>query len=278
MEPKRLGALPRTPRWREVVALLRDVKSSTAQIVSATAVAARVGLERAKGDEGLSYSFWLLCQIPLAARQDSFAGALRSVGLDVPDAPSAFDIAACFTQAVDSHLRLTGGRTDIGEMAQMAAAESLTSLPAGGEKGLFSTPAEDVQNAFRAHSTKTRFGYFAQDFFARFVNRLLAYHLSRELSNHVGPNQRFASISEHEQFKKGLERYCRQAARIVREYAGAWYSKTNYVSGITLLKAKRFVAHAMGKLSDELARRKGRVLASDARDEVRDEVARRDRR
>jgi len=254
----RLGVLPRTRRWREVVALLEQADSRTSEIACSTALATRVGLERAKSDEGLSYGFWLLCQIPLAARQQNFVEVLRSIGLDVPDTPSTFDIAASLAQAVDSHLRATRRRTHIGAMARMAAAESVMALPSRRERGLFSTSAEDVQDAFRDHSTKKRFGYLAHDFFARFANRFLAYHLSRELSNHVGEGRRFSNIAEHEQFKDALELHCHQTARIVRDFAGSWHSKTNYESGITPLKAKRFVAHAMTKLSDELSRREGR--------------------
>lgn len=257
MGHSRIPHLPRTRRWNDVVALLADGGSSTGQIASATAHAAQVGFERAKGDEGLSYAFWLLCQIPLAARSKDFGRALQDLGLDVPDSPSAFDVAAGFSQAVDSHLRQNRSRTDIGEMAELAAAESLTALGSGGPRGLFSTHAEDLQETFRSHSTKTQFGNFAHDFFSRFANRFLEYHLSRELSNHVGEGRRFNNISEHEKFKAGLELHCRQAAQIVREFAGAWHSKTNYESGITPRKAKGFVAHAMTKLGDEFSRRQG---------------------
>ena len=255
MGHNRLHVTAQTRPWRKVVGVLEDPGSGTAEIASATAVAARVGLQRAKGDEGLSYSFWLLCQIPLAARQDDFGKSLQALGLDVPEAPSGFDVAAAFTEAVGSHLRRVQGRTDIGEMGQRAAAECLTAAATGAAKGLFSTEAENVQDTFKERSTQKQFGYFAQDFFARFVNRFLEYHLSRELSNHVGEGRRFGNISEHEQFKAGLELHCRQTARIVREFAGAWHSKTNYESGITPRKAKRFVAHAMTKLGDELSRR-----------------------
>ena len=258
MGHNRLHVTPRTRLWRNVVRVLEDTGSQTAEIASATATAAHIGLERAKGDEGLSYSFWLLCQIPLAAKQADFGKALRALGLDVPDSPSAFDVAAAFTEAVESRLRQTRGRTDIGEIGQLSAAECLTATATQGPKGLFSSEAENVQNTFAERSTQKNFGYFAQDFFARFTNRFLAYHLSRELSNHVGKGRRFANIAEHEQFKEAMELHCRQSARIVREFAGAWHSKTNYESGITSLKAKRFVAHAMTKLSDELSRREGR--------------------
>lgn len=257
MGHNRIPHLPRTRRWNDVVALLADAGSSTGQIASATTNAAQIGLQRAKGDDGLSYAFWLLCQIPLAARSQDFGRALQDLGLDVPDSPSAFDLAAGFSQAVESHLRERRSRTDIGEMAELAATESLTSLASGGPQGLFSTPAEDLQDTFRSHSTQTQFGNFAHDFFSRFANRFLEYHLSRELSNHVGEGRRFSNIAEHEEFRDGLELHCRQAAQIVREFAGAWHSKTNYEYGITVRKAKGFVAHAMAKLQEELARREG---------------------
>jgi len=258
MGHNRLHVIAQTRLWREVVGTLEDHDSGMADVASATATAAQTGLQRAKGDEGLSYAFWLLCQIPLAAKKADFGKGLRGLGLDVPDAPSTFDVAAGFTEAVESHLRRTRGRTDIGEIAQLAAAECLTATATQALKGLFSSEAENVQNTFGGQATQKNFGFFAQDFFARFASRFLAYHLSRELSNHVGEGRRFANISEHEQFKEAMELHCRQTARIVREYAGTWHSKTSYESGITPRKAKRFVAHAMTKLSDELSRREGR--------------------
>ena len=258
MGHNRLSVLAQTRPWRKVVGVLEDAGSRTDEIASATATAARVGLQRAKGDEGLSYSFWLLCQIPLAAKHADFGKALRALGLDVADSPSGFDVAAGFTAAVESHLRQIRGRTDIGEIGQLAATECLMATVSQGQKDLFSTEAENVQDTFGERSTQKSFGFFAQDFFARFANRFLAYHLSRELSNHVGEGRRFGNIAEHEQFKEALELHCRQTARIVREFAGTWHSKTNYESGITPSKAKHFVAHAMTKLSDELSRREGR--------------------
>ena len=108
MGHNRLGILPKTRRWREVVALLEDAGSRTTQIASATVNAAQTGLQLAKVDEGLSHAFWLLCQIPLAAKQRNFAKALRDVGVDVPDEPSTFDIAA----GVPLLLRQNTQRTD----------------------------------------------------------------------------------------------------------------------------------------------------------------------
>jgi hypothetical protein len=63
----RLGRLPATKKWKQVVALLA-YGASTEQIAGASAEAAENSLEHARHDLALVQSFWLLTQIPLAAR------------------------------------------------------------------------------------------------------------------------------------------------------------------------------------------------------------------
>ena len=122
----RLGNLPRTRKWRQVVALL-DSGAATDQIAAATLDASKHGLEEAARDPTLAYSFWLLTQLPLCARKSDYSEELRKLGIPVADDPGLLDLVGAFTDSVDAHIRLIGGRTDLGEMAQMGAAESLTS-------------------------------------------------------------------------------------------------------------------------------------------------------
>lgn len=153
---------------------------------------------------------------------------------------------------MDAHFRRKGGRTDIGEMAQLAAIESLTSLVGQRSKSLFGTTPAEVQKAVHDFSTKKGFSTLAHDFFSRFTQRFLTYHLSRELSNHVGGNGRFADPSEHTQFVRLIETHCRETAVIVREFSGGWYSKANFEDGISESKARNFVNYALTKLRREL--------------------------
>jgi len=251
MGHSRLGTLPDTSRWRNVVGLIAG-NADVAVVADATMDAAQRGLEVAARDEGLRQSFWLLSRIALAARQDDFAAALKEVGVAVPAEPSVLNIVAGFTDAVDRHLRDSRGRTDIGEMAQMAATECLTSVLTERSRSLFGTTAAEVKDAVRSCSTKAGFSEFAHDFFARFTQRYLTYHLSRELPNHVGPDQRFSTPSEHTEFVDHLRTHCRQAATIVPEFAGGWYSKANFEGGITPAKARGFVHVALKKIRREL--------------------------
>jgi hypothetical protein len=78
----RLGRLPATKRWQQVVSLLVQ-GASLEQIAGASAEAAESSLKHARRDPALLRSFWLLTQIPLAARSPNFRDGLKSLGLHV---------------------------------------------------------------------------------------------------------------------------------------------------------------------------------------------------
>jgi hypothetical protein len=249
----RLGRLPRTVKWNQVVSLI-DSGASTAEIALVALDASRKGLQAASKDPTLIYSVWLLTQIPLAAKGQNFFEELRQRGLKVSRQPTLMEVVGAFTNAVDTYTRRQGARSDLGEMAQLAAVESLTKLAGEKTRSLFRAAPEDVQRAVRSFSTTKEFGTLGRDFFSRFLGRYLTYFLSRELSNHVGPGQRFANIQEHSAFNQALDLYCRQAARIVKEFAGGWFSKANYEGGIDLKKAGDFAFVALKKIRSELAK------------------------
>ena len=249
----RLGTLPRTRQWIQVLDLIGG-GAGTPVVAAATMDASERGLISAAKDPGLVYTVWLLTQVPLAARSKDFVARLRKLGLKVSDSPSLLEVVGAFTGAVDAHLRRTGGRTDLGEMAQMAASESLAALGTPANASLFETTAADVQQTIKSFSTTKQFSTLAGEFFTRLSRKYLTYFLSRELSNYVGGDGRFSNIDRHAEFNQGLDLYCRQASRIIEEFSGGWFSKGNFEGGITQAKAAAFVHIALKKLRAELAK------------------------
>lgn len=280
MGHKLYEGMARTPRFKRVVALLGEsaggggapgvAPGGIEEIADATLTASDEGLERAKLDEGLAYCVYLMTQVTQAARDNDFIRALASTGVTVPNRTfglsgatahgaadsaqqySIYDLVSGFTAAVDRHLRHTRSRSDIGELAQLAASESLTALCRPRADTLFGSSEESVQQSLRALSTKKGFGTLAHDFFARLTRRYLEYYLSRELSNHVGRDRRFANAREHNEFLKRLDTHCRVATGPMRQFAGEWYSKHNFQKDLTLKKTKGFMAHAVDKVRGAL--------------------------
>ncbi|MGO9061870.1 MAG: hypothetical protein ACLQU2_31545 [Candidatus Binataceae bacterium] len=252
----RLGTLPKTQKWNQVVSLIAG-GAEVEGIAAASAEAAQNGLERASQDEGLAHVFWLLAQIPQAARGDNFSERLRELGLDVSSEPTLLEIVAAFTRAVDGHVREGGKRTDLGEMAQLAGSETLASLVGRELPSLFGPTAADVRLAVARLGTSDRFSILARDFFSRLTSRSLGYFLSRELSRDVGPNKRFAAIGEHGDFNAALDLHCREASRIIKEFSGGWYGKTlQQDKAITRDEARSFAHVAFKKLRAELRKRR----------------------
>jgi hypothetical protein len=247
----RLGKLPRTRRWKEVIDLIGG-GAGAATVAGATLDAVDKELTSAANDVGVVRTVWLLTQLPDAARAEHFGVAIRALGLNVSDAPTSVEIASAFTEAVDRHIDSQRARTDLGEMAQMAAVESLAGTLRERTASLFGTTADDVQRELGKLATEKQFGTFARDFFSRFSERFLTYFVSRELPRQVGPDRRFLSSSQREEFNKALNLHCRQASKIVESFAGGWYSKARFERRLTEPQVARFVAYALKKVRLEL--------------------------
>ena len=215
-------------------------------IAGATLEASKQGLKTAARDPALIQSFWLLTQFPLCARRPDFLAELTKIGVNITAAPTLFELVGSFSDAIDAHIDQVGGRTDLGEMAQLGAAETLTTVLGDRVESLFGSTPDDVRRELARMGTPANFSSLARDFFARLSERYLKYFLSRELSNQL------AGVKEGQQFREALALHCRQASKIVEKYASDWFSKANLEGGITPKKAARFVSHAVTKLSAEL--------------------------
>jgi hypothetical protein len=228
-----------------------------AAIAAATSAAAERQMTDASNDQAVKHSVWLLTQIPAAARKNDFAAELRALGLQVSKQPTLMEVGSAMTQAIDRRVGRNRGRSDLGEMAQFSAVESLVAVAGRAMPDLFGPATEKTKSALGGLGTVKQFAVLARDFFSRLARRQLSYFLSRELSNHVGTNSRFHSIREHQAFESALDLHCREASRIIKEFSGQWYSKQMYEGGIDEAAAGRFAHVAFSKLREELRYRRG---------------------
>jgi len=108
----RLGRLPQTRNWRDVVGLL-GAAAPADRVAAASARAAEGSIGRAASDPALTHAIWLLTQLPLAARAQDFPGALRGLGLDIDRSPTLLGAVGAFTmrltaKQLGSAFRLSG--------------------------------------------------------------------------------------------------------------------------------------------------------------------------
>jgi hypothetical protein len=192
----RLGAIPKTRKWNELVqqvagfGLTGNVAAAAASIdaiAAQTLDAAQRGLERAAGDSGVCYTVYLITQLARASRTSNWEGALSEHGINVSHVTSVFDFTSEVQDAIDRYIsRNPSGATDLSEIAQQSVGEAITSLAGPRTASLFSGSSADVQKAIRSLSTKKGFGELGQRFFGRFVARFLNFYLSRVTAATLG--------------------------------------------------------------------------------------------
>ncbi len=251
----RLGKLPKTREWRDVVELL-TANADVAELAAAVAIAAEGELTSARGDPVLGNTVWLLTQLPLAARTERFAAEIGMLGFSPGSEHSLLAIVAGFSDAVERQSAGASGHTDLGELARQAASESLASLVGSQMPGLFGDGPNDLRIELAKFATKDRFARLTRDFFARLTNKTLDYYLSRVLADHVGPDRALTTLQDQSRFRAALELHCNEASKIVEQFAGGWFSKANYQGTLTQRAAQNFSDYALKKVRDELRARR----------------------
>lgn len=278
----RLGPIPKTRPWNAVVAafargaagsrapgegiggtgnsevgtedaaaLAPFDRERVAGVADQTLQAARGGLERAKDDPGLLYSVYLLTQVALASREANWHQRLEGLGIHLDSDASLLDLTAEFQGAIDDWLARRHHRSDVSEMAARAATDALATLTSPKAQTLFGDSGEELRLAVRPLSTKAGFADLGQVFFGRFISGFLNFYLSRVTAAHLGDG-RLHQVGDITAFNRVLDTHCRESAQIVRDFAGQWYSKTQYEKGISLENTAGFVAVALSKLQEEL--------------------------
>lgn len=260
----RLGSIPKTQKWTAIVARIAGEQPPTTQgmidaevirVAHQTLDAAQVGLEKAIDDAGLRYTFYLLTQIVLAARHRDWQERLLGIGIHLSEDATPFDLTTEVQNAIDNHIAAHGRPTDISEIAQKAAGEAMATLAGPKAVTLFGSGRDELKRAIRELSTKSGFAQLGQIFLGRFMARFLNFYLSRITAAHVG-GERLHQVGDLSQFNELLKTHCEQSARIVHDFCGEWYSKTEFREGINLDNTSRFMAVALKKLQDELKRQR----------------------
>jgi hypothetical protein len=238
---------------------LLQSEGDAATIASATIQAAEHGFRRAATDEGVARVTWLLAQLPFAACRRDYTRRLAALGFAIDGEPNLLEFLSAFTDAIDGHLRRDGGRTDLAEMAEMAATETLTVVLGTCRRSLLhgASPGA-LRRGLGSLATTGLFGNLVRDFFACLVRRHLTFFLSRELSNHVGTGRRFTDIEEHARFNSAIDLHCRKAARSLQDFAARWAEDTDWAQGIPLDHARQLAWVALERLHAEL-RKGGRM-------------------
>lgn len=249
----RLGRLPKTKLWNEVVALLDRQPNDVPGIAAAVLDASAEALERPSTIAAASRSFLVLLELAEAAQRGELVAALQRLGVDArPDTPLLGALAEVGERARQADI--SGGSDNFADFGNLALRRALLETM-GAESSLFGSSVEDLESAFRRHTRGDGFGRLTKLFFGDFIARSLRSALDCEQSRHVGAGEAFADVGESRAFSDALDRYARETAFIVQRFASDWYARHRWQQQERLGKrhARAFTAVALKKLRSDLA-------------------------
>lgn len=250
----RLGGLPRTQRWRHVIASIADGSTPPDEVARAITEAADDRLDALQGDLSLSYLYWLLTRITWLARHDSFLSDLEAEGVPLPEHVSGLSFLGKLGKLASREVRRRAMPSLFSELALRAFKEAVGKAIHDRSNTLFGTTLDDVRVAFKEVSSPREFSRLARDFFTRYLSGLFGFIISKESSNQVGWTRGFRDPTALVEFQSKLGAYCHQVTQILEEFSGEWYSKHNWLGDITEKEAQRFVAYAITKVRSEIRR------------------------
>lgn len=233
MGHQRLGILPATKAWREIVAYIANGNVSVGALTGFVLDACDKSFEVASDDPAFKEALYLLCKIPMAAKAENLQVSLKELGIDVPSNPTRTDIVVGFDQAIEKiqHSN-TKGITDLSELAKNAGAAVLNTLlakpPPPPQLELWGEAKSGTHMILREAATPDGFCDLAQSFFATFGKNNIEYFVSRELPRHLGQSGFCQSIPDMLLFEQNNTQHNNEASMIMRTFAREWYAKANY--------------------------------------------------
>ena len=249
----RLGKLPKTYRWQQVIDLLEQA-ASIPELAQAAFDAAQRGLLRVPKDQGFTQTLTTIFEFIDGLQSKDPVGGLRQKGFDIPNDATLFDYISSFKERADAAVSGVRSRSDVAEIAQNSFTRTVFEGVAPSLPTFFGAAPGDVQKALQADLKGQPLAKTMHEFFVTFTQQYLNYYLSRELPYHVGQGKTLPNINSHSEFNDALDLYVRQTVRITDEFTPGWFGKARYEGRLSHESVARFAHVAFKKIRGEFSR------------------------
>lgn len=249
----RVGRLPKTKKWTQVVEAIKADEKQLSRIANETIEATGRDISKLSDDPSVYYPFFILSQIISKIDSKNFFDELNKLGINSHDITSTLDFINRISEFVQEEIRKNGNPKDlVSEIALKAFTESLTRVSFGESQSIFGSSIEDIRKAISKYKSPERFAELARIYFSTFLNRYLQYYLSKETSNLVNPEYGFQNIGHLNGFDESIKTYSFQSSKIIEDFAGGWFSKKKWLGELNENEIRSFLYVAFKKLKAEL--------------------------
>lgn len=256
MGHERVGALPKTARWRNIVL---DLSSAAVSPMEATDIAART-LQNVRRryhgtmyDEGVKAAFFFLVALSANANSKDPREGLSSVGIRVRGSPTPLRVTKAAHEFIEAHRQ----SPEYARIAKYATGDALAKWHRANrpnQSPLFDLP-EVPYEVWRKAGSGSGFSELARLFFASFTERYLKYFLEREASEAV------RDIGERRLFERNLDKaidiisqHAFETSKVTQSFAAGWFNKHAAKEIPSEETVKNFLRLAFEKMAEELRR------------------------
>ena len=253
MGHERIGALPKSQEWRDLVAQIAataEAPETVVAVATTTLHKVRARFDRIHEDPGFQAAFGFILGLSAPSLGNRSADFVPEINLSRD--PSPIRLAAEMGSWVDLH----ADSREYAELGKRAAADVITFWTRRSEKqgDLFGGERAAVRIWAGARNGGA-FSELCRVFFGKFTEHYLKYFLDREAS------AKLPTVEARERFAASLEQHIDDVARhsfetthIAQSFAAGWYNKHAQREPPTDKTVLSFLAFAMGKLRQELLR------------------------
>jgi hypothetical protein len=256
MGHERVGHLPKTHKWRQLVEQIAGLYSSeieVSDIANQTMQNVRSRLRGIQQDEGVQSAFQFLVTLSVASRSPEPEQSLKAAGIQMPENVTPLALA----KSLDKWMSEVEGSFEYHQIAKSAAVDAIA-IWHDQHKTTQTKLFEPLNNPYRVWkeaASGAGFCELSRLFFAKFTERYLNYFLDREASAAL------SSLQKRERFRRQLEehierisRHAFETSKITQSFSAGWFNK-NTRQGIPDKEAiEGFLSIAFGKIRGELQR------------------------
>lgn len=256
MGHERIGFLPRTKQWQELLEDLGDVGTAAdavPKLAHRTLHLVHRRFDRLEQDKGLQAAFSFL--LALCTQGPKSHDPSSAPSIDLHQNPSPLEIARRLNAWIDANTQ----SSEYAELAKRSGADAISywTRKRSIQKELFDVHQTAAQ-VWGSAANGAAFSEITRVFFGKILERYLRYFLEREAS------AQFRRIEDREAFSTNLTlhvdsiaRHAFEASKITQSFAAGWYNKNARDATPTRREERGFLSHSLSKLRQEVQREAG---------------------
>jgi hypothetical protein len=258
MGHERLGVLPKSRKWRQLIDDLGKPGLSskdTAIIASRTLENVRKRYEKIADDHGVQAALKFLVAFSVYSNKDHPRKALEEIGINIPHEPTPLSV----TKAAHIWIEKNQSFPEYARLAQYATGDALMiwydEQKESKQPDLFIKNGTTTYKIWSKASSGSGFCELSRLFFAKLTERYLKFFLEREATAAISDlNNRDTFQSNLSNHIDSISKHAFESSKITQSFAAGWFNKHAKDKLPTNEALKIFLSYSFEKMREELYR------------------------